>query len=749
MKISDPSVPNKTRTTQKDMLARCMAEENISVRHDAAAQTASFDVENRVLTLPVWKNMTNSVYDHLVGHEVAHALWTPTDGWGDFVGEGSHATMRHVILNVVEDARIERMIKDKFPGLKRDFANAYAQYATDDLFKIAGKDVNDLSILDRINLHFKLGIHTMMDVSFTSEEMVLVNACATTKTFDDVVEVSEKIFDLLKQEQEEKENEQGDDSEQGDESQGDSAPASGDDSSDSEQGDESDTEYGEGEDSKGEGTLDSASEDDTDDGSSAEGKEGDAQESEDGGQVGGGQSNSEVEQTDLGNVGSTVQAFDSARQEMVDQLAPEQHYYEMPSMIKENVVMEPQRVAQSFNRAPDADDDWKRVDRKIDQLKQEIKSTVNQMAQQFNMKMSADVDRRTSTAKTGLLDTVNMINHRWSEDIFLKNEIVTDGKSHGMVMFIDWSASMRDIIEDTAKQLFILIEFCRKVDIPYDVYAFSSRSLNGRESHEDNGDFKCFEDNGTQKLRKFSLLHFFSSGCNKRQHNQQVRNFWGAIEATTSWSIDKEGVFRLGCTPLNETIVASLDIVPEFKQRHGIDVVNAVFLTDGEGGTITDYYSTGDKHITDPKTRKVYTINTKAFHRAEGETMALLAMLKDRTGCNTIGIRLFDHGRQKKTLNLPGEWRNTLRWNSREEMESALKQYNDELHFVDQNPACTYDAYFIIKSTDAKHATLDDVKPNKDGKVSVAKIRNAFIKGGTDRKSARVIANKMADVFAH
>ena len=109
-------------------------------------------------------------------------------------------------------------------------------------------------------------------------------------------------------------------------------------------------------------------EDDTDDGSSAEGKEGDAQESEDGGQVGGGQSNSEVEQTDLGNVGSTVEAFDSARQDMVQQGAKEQHYYDMPSMIKENVVMEPKRVAQSFNRAPDADDDWKRVDRKIDRL---------------------------------------------------------------------------------------------------------------------------------------------------------------------------------------------------------------------------------------------------------------------------------------------------------------------------------------------------------------------------------------------
>ena len=75
--------------------------------------------------------------------------------------------------------------------------------------------------------------------------------------------------------------------------------------------------------------MDSAAEDDTDDGSSAEGKEGDAQ-GEDGGQVGGGQSNSEVEQTDLGNVGSTVEAFDG-RQDMVQQGAKEQHYYDIAS----------------------------------------------------------------------------------------------------------------------------------------------------------------------------------------------------------------------------------------------------------------------------------------------------------------------------------------------------------------------------------------------------------------------------------
>ena len=64
------------------------------------------------------------------------------------------------------------------------------------------------------------------------------------------------------------------------------------------------------------------------------------------------------------------------------------------------------------------------------------------MVQQFQMKQAADLDARTSFAKTGVLNTNNMINYRWSEDIFLKNEVHADGKNHGIVMYLDWSGSM-------------------------------------------------------------------------------------------------------------------------------------------------------------------------------------------------------------------------------------------------------------------------------------------------------------------
>ena len=56
----------------KTNLAKLLATENLVVEHKSV-ETASFDVKNRVLTLPVW-NVSDVVYDMLVGHEVGHAL---------------------------------------------------------------------------------------------------------------------------------------------------------------------------------------------------------------------------------------------------------------------------------------------------------------------------------------------------------------------------------------------------------------------------------------------------------------------------------------------------------------------------------------------------------------------------------------------------------------------------------------------------------------------------------------------------
>ena len=126
--------------------------ENLHVQHSGVASTASFNTETRTLTLPILKTEDSHVYDMFVGHEVGHALWTPTD-WRDHVDDNTPFDF----VNVIEDARIEKAIQDKFPGLRVDFARGYDSLHDQDFFDIADKNVADLSFIDRINLHFKLG----------------------------------------------------------------------------------------------------------------------------------------------------------------------------------------------------------------------------------------------------------------------------------------------------------------------------------------------------------------------------------------------------------------------------------------------------------------------------------------------------------------------------------------------------------------------------------------------------------------
>jgi hypothetical protein len=159
-----------------DKLAKLLAAENIAVEH-APVVTASFDVKNRVLRLPMWQEMTESLYHLLVLHEVGHALETPCDGWKGAIDAVEESDGRRVsrtfqgYLNVVEDARIERKIKAKFPGSRRDFHDGYKWLYESDFFNVKSTKPDELSTIDRINLYFKVGAH--MQVPFSTEKSLL------------------------------------------------------------------------------------------------------------------------------------------------------------------------------------------------------------------------------------------------------------------------------------------------------------------------------------------------------------------------------------------------------------------------------------------------------------------------------------------------------------------------------------------------------------------------------------------------
>ena len=384
------------------VLSRCLATENISVRQDSSAQTASCDLESRVLTLPVWENMNRNQYDMLIGHEVAHALYTPADVWGATIDafNGDKALFQRVV-NIIEDERIERMIKAKFPGLRRDFHVGYERFAENDLFNIADKNISELHFMDRANIHFKIG--PFIDVPFSADEQLILDRFTANKSFDDVIALARELYDAAQedmQNDDQGETEQGEGEGEGETINSDAAGQSMDQDGE-EEGDAGDAGNGQGEaegddagESKGEGTMESA-EDGEDDGTSAEGEEGNA--------PGAGSEQGE------GGQGTTIGSTSDA---MNDNLAAQTRSANRP--MQENDTQYkvfPQESAEKFV-VSSADitkiigvtknEDACRAN--LTQFRNDSKKIVNQMVQQFQRKCAADEWKRTETSKTGRLD---------------------------------------------------------------------------------------------------------------------------------------------------------------------------------------------------------------------------------------------------------------------------------------------------------------------------------------------------------
>ncbi len=204
------NMPPKKNLDYKDIVGKLMSQENISIVHSYNAKTASFDLDSRTLYLPEFANVSENVYDLLIGHEVSHALHTPKQGWHDST-EDRGANFK-TFLNVVEDARIEKMIQNKFPGLKSSFKRGYKELYDMDLFGIrekTDKEKQDMLLIDRLNIRFKLG-EIESGMRFKEEERKYIEEMNNLKTWDDVVTLAEKLFEYCKEEMKEKEQEKQD-----------------------------------------------------------------------------------------------------------------------------------------------------------------------------------------------------------------------------------------------------------------------------------------------------------------------------------------------------------------------------------------------------------------------------------------------------------------------------------------------------------------------------------------------------------
>jgi hypothetical protein len=705
----------------KSLLAKLMATENLIIEQ-RNVQTASFDVKNRVLVVPVLdKNISGYTYDLFMGHEVGHALYTPENG----LIKAFEEKIPQSISNVVEDSRIERKIKFKYPGLNKSFTRAYNELVEKDFFGTKGIDLNELNFIDRVNMHCKGG--AMLGIRFSPEEKVLLKEVETTETYDDVLVVCRKIIAFMEeQESERKANSSPDeDFEEKDEDKEFDSFGNWDDDQDFDEDVEEQEEH-EGQSSP------------TDSNSDSEKSKND--------ELIDGDDRFDYEKVEEDKVRAfTDEAFKQNERKLFAENATNYTYGNIPKFDMKKGIMPYKEVYKKYRKSTE---EWSRysVDTEgFQKIRRETNKVVSYLVKEFELRKNADQLKRASTAKTGDLDMKKIFSYKFSEDIFKKITVLPGGKSHGLVMFLDWSGSMTDHLENTFKQLVSLVMFCKKVNIPYEVYAFATP-----ESH-DALQYNIEPKKDDIVTRNFYLLNLLSS-------KMTASEFSYACSVLTSISGSRRyscpNWMALGGTPLNEAVISAMEIVPEFQKQYKLQVVNTVFLTDGEGHTCREVYDESDENgrygykrsdysygrnnygliIRDPLNKNQEVVEN--IYKCASHTSAYVKILKARTNCNVLGFYVIsgrEFGRKMfdfypRTVNF-----DIIKTNFRKNKYAVLTNAG-------------FDEYYVLRSEalDTDEDNTFEVKEN----ATTRGLVSAFSKYAGGRVANRVVLNRFIGMIS-
>lgn len=668
------NIGNYKMQAAKTGLARLLAGENLMVRYLPKISTASFDLKSRVVSIPLWKEMSEELHDLFTGHEIFHALETPVDEYKKLGTELSKKYKFDVssILNVLEDVRINKKAVVRYPGLTRDFRLGYIERFTRGDYGVTPKTLADKPFIDRVNMHYKIGHHVL--IPFKEHETVLLNKIGKLNKWEEIGPMAIEVLDFML-----KENafdqmvgsmpdlSFGDLQIESDPS-GDSGnsisiqisiqqPAS----SEDEEKEQSD---GSSEDSGSFGKEDDSSEDSgssgKEDGSS--GKEAGNTKSESKGSQSGSDAESDSEgssdNTDIKKDGSesddkkepkksassnvngsgagskkiTISIENMFSSTDVQGEQSQENYVSQKetsigyigsgkAMMNDRVIVDYKNIMAGRNKL-----DNETITKMNKQFIDENKTVLDVMVQEFERKKAAEEFQRSKTAKTGSLDMKKLYSYRTSEDIFKMVQQVPTGKNHGFFIVIDGSSSMNTVMKSVYKKAILFAMFCRRIGVPFEIYSFHTSY--GGYSHMDIDYSSKYEGSYVYEGGSFTFCNIFSS-------RMKLDEFRLATAQVLNGTFSKKEAKN--STPLDPAILVTRELVKEYIKTNRIEFMNVVFITDG--GSDGNLNITSASTVIDIQTNKMYKRNEMA-RRNYDITRILLENLKDQTGCKLIGFFL-------------------------------------------------------------------------------------------------------------
>ena len=777
---------------QKSQLAKLLATENLTVQHQKI-NTAKFDTKNRILYLPIWQNMTGIIYDLLVGHEVGHALYTPTEGWHDAVTDTDKNKNYKNFLNVVEDARIEKKVKRKYPGLNSSFKFAYQELHCRDFFGIKGRDVNEMPFIDRLNL-FSKSQWTATWIKFSANEELLVKEVQSAETWDDVVRITNKIYTYSKDEQHEMALQYYDEMMANMESEYDDEGEEYD--GDFDLSDFDDEDLGESQDNPANDKFEEGV-------SQTQRSQSSQEESGDDNFENGKNINHEKESHpgDKDQFDPSCMTDENYRRnevQLLDDKCKEFVYVDIPKPNLKNIVTPAKRVQELMTKS------YKEFVKEnrfqpgkamelVNEFKRRNERYISLLAKEFEMRKAAKAFSKSKLSDTGDIDINKLSSYKFDDNIFRKVMMTPKGKSHGLVLLLDRSGSMSKNMSGSIEQILVLSMFCRKVNIPFVVYGFTESShVRGIDlGHEANSELNLFkreymhekyssfsQNYGEMKFDNVHLREYLNSKMSNAEFTAALKNMCMLMDSY------KENLHRfqvrpdseqLNNTPMTQAIVATAEIMKDFKRVNNLDITSLVIVHDGDADGLNQYWIEGEKLNRETNTiEKTKTVNwysdnkvymmrdrqnkfeSKICSHYEDVPKNILNWFNKVTGARVFGFFIVagrgegKHMLKNRYLNEQGKsyWQvesEIGREAAYEYLKIIQRQFKNEKFIASKVPG--YENFFFISG--GEELTTDDEDGIEvEGKFSARKLATAFAKYNKKRAVNRVLVSRFIQGIA-
>jgi len=706
--------------TSLSIFARALASENVTFTFDANAETASFDVKNRHLVMPVW-DVSDTLRTMLVAHEIAHALWTPYEVserlFKEAEAQGMSADLLHRICNMIEDVRIEKLMKAKYPGTRRDFFLGYREIVDKGMFNLNTLDWSKADMIGRLNGHFKWGVPGFITIPMNDEEWAVAAEVDAVETFEEAFDLAKRLYQHPSMERQRKHFEEKAQSQSGVGGNG---------------GDK--TENGEGQ------------EDATED------------------------------CNDLTDLGGSFARKDG-KEYFVSNVTIS------PLARVQDAIIPTSYLMSRYDKAYTAYGCGVNVDAYRAYVR-ESDAFVRQLVAQFERKKAADEIRRERPKQTGMLNLDRLHQYRTHDDIFLSKIIKQDGKNHGIMFLIDFSGSMGTTIGNCVHQVMQLVWFCEKAKIPFQVYGFTglaswaNEGVFEREQKEYLAknpsdpygvNFRCTtlelqpkNPRPTSVTYGDTRLVCLASSDDSAHDRERLLAY-----LYETYCSENRGahVIPFGGTPTVESVAIISQVMRDWVEAKNIQIPTLMIVTDGQPNGISTYDGNyNGAYINENNTlcvqNEIFGSVTQVDHSMTGidiPNAAIGTMLHDlRKNLNARCVGMYvANGRTLSDAYFRSfcitrkEYRDSRKqfaydsYDQSPRYEACNKAFVDGAMVLPKSIYPGYDSYFIIRSMKA----VSDEEAIVD-QGSFVKVKNTFVKTMGKRSSSRVFLSKYVDIVA-